>query len=166
MKLLSTLLARLEEFILVALFAFMAVMNFLNVVCRYCFASSFSFTEEVTITAFVWVSMVGIAVGYKRLAHLGMSFLVDNMPKRVQPFMALLSMLCSVVLILLLFQYGSEMVSNQMRLGSKTPALGMPMYIQGLSIPVGAIFCLIRAVESGVKEFVRLRKVAKGVEEV
>lgn len=166
MKLLSTLLARLEEFILVALFAFMAVMNFLNVVCRYCFASSFSFTEEVTITAFVWVSMVGIAVGYKRLAHLGMSFLVDNMPKRVQPFMALLSMICSVVLILLLFKYGSEMVSNQMRLGSKTPALDMPMYIQGLSIPVGAIFCLIRAVESGVKEFVRLRKDAKGVEEV
>lgn len=166
MKLLSTLLARLEEFILVALFAFMAVMNFLNVVCRYCFASSFSFTEEVTITAFVWVSMVGIAVGYKRLAHLGMSFLVDNMPKRVQPFMALLSMICSVVLILLLFKYGSEMVSNQMRLGSKTPALGMPMYIQGLSIPVGAIFCLIRAVEAGVQEFVRLRKDAKGVEEV
>ena len=166
MKLLSTLLARLEEFILVALFAFMAVMNFLNVVCRYCFSSSFSFTEEVTITAFVWVSMVGIAVGYKRLAHLGMSFLVDNMPKKVQPFMALLSMICSVVLILLLFKYGSEMVSNQMRLGSKTPALGMPMYIQGLSIPVGAIFCLIRAVESGVKEFVRLRKVATGVEEV
>lgn len=166
MKVLSTLLARLEEFILVALFAFMAVMNFLNVVCRYCFANSFSFTEEVTITAFVWVSMVGIAVGYKRLAHLGMSFLVDHMPKKVQPFMALLSMICSVVLILLLFQYGSEMVSNQMRLGSKTPALGMPMYIQGLSIPVGAVFCLIRAVESGVKEFVRLRKDAKGVEEV
>ena len=166
MKVLSTLLARLEEFILVALFAFMAVMNFLNVVCRYCFASSFSFTEEVTITAFVWVSMVGIAVGYKRLAHLGMSFLVDNMPKKVQPFMALLSMICSVVLILLLYKYGSEMVSNQIRLGSKTPALGMPMYIQGLSIPVGAVFCQIRAVESGVKEFVRLRNVAKGVEEV
>ena len=163
MKVLSTLLARLEEFILVA---FMAVMNFLNVVCRYCFTSSFSFTEEVTITAFVWVSMVGIAVGYKRLAHLGMSFLVDHMPKKVQPFMALLSMICSVVLILLLYKYGSEMVSNQIRLGSKTPALGMPMYIQGLSIPVGAVFCLIRAVESGVKEFVRLRKVAKGVEEV
>lgn len=166
MKVLSTLLARLEEFILVALFAFMAVMNFLNVVCRYCFTSSFSFTEEVTITAFVWVSMVGIAVGYKRLAHLGMSFLVDHMPKKVQPFMALHSMICSVVLILLLYKYGSEMVSNQIRLGSKTPALGMPMYIQGLSIPVGAVFCLIRAVESGVKEFVRLRKVAKGVEEV
>ena len=165
MKLLSLFWEKLEECILVLLFAFMAVMNFLNVVCRYCFSNSFSFTEEVTITAFVWVSMVGIAVGYKRLAHLGMSFFVDNMPKKIQPFMALLSMVCSVVLIALLFKYGGDMVSNQIRLGSKTPALGMPMYIQGLSIPVGSAFCMIRAIESGIKEFLRLRKVAKGVEE-
>ena len=45
MKFISTFWERLEEFILVALFAFMAVMNFLNVVFRYCFANSFSFTE-------------------------------------------------------------------------------------------------------------------------
>ena len=152
MKFISTFWERLEEFILVALFAFMAVMNFLNVVFRYCFANSFSFTEEVTITAFVWVSMIGIAVGYKRAAHLGMSFFVDNMPKKLQAFMVLMN-------------YGIEMVSNQIRLGSKTPALGMPMWIQGLSIPVGAAFCIIRAIESGIKEFLRMRKVTEGVEE-
>ena len=165
MKLLSAFWSKLEECILVALFAFMAVMNFLNVVMRYCFSNSFSFTEEVTITAFVWVSMVGIAVGYKRVAHLGMSFFVDNMPKKLQPFMVLLSMVCSIVMIALLFKYGADMVSNQIRLGSKTPALGMPMWVQGLSIPVGSAFCMIRAIESGIKEFIRLRKVAKGVEE-
>jgi len=165
MKFLSAFWSKFEECILVLLFAFMAVMNFINVVMRYCFSNSFSFTEEVTITAFVWVSMVGIAVGYKRLAHLGMSFFVDNMPKKLQPFMVLLSMVCSIVMIALLFKYGADMVSNQIRLGSKTPALGMPMYIQGLSIPVGSAFCMIRAIESGIKEFIRMRKAAKGVEE-
>lgn len=165
MKFISTFWERLEEFILVALFAFMAVMNFLNVVFRYCFANSFSFTEEVTITAFVWVSMIGIAVGYKRAAHLGMSFFVDNMPKKLRAFMVLVSMVCTVVLLVLLMNYGIEMVSNQIRLGSKTPALGMPMWIQGLSIPVGAAFCIIRAIESGIKEFLRMRKVTEGVEE-
>lgn len=108
MKFISTFWERLEEFILVALFAFMAVMNFLNVVFRYCFANSFSFTEEVTITAFVWVSMIGIAVGYKRAAHLGMSFFVDNMPKKLQAFMVLVSMVCSVVLLVLLMNYGTD----------------------------------------------------------
>lgn len=166
MKFVSAFWGKLEEVILIVLFAFMAIMNFLNVVCRYCFANSFSFTEEVTITAFVWVSMIGIAVGYKRVAHLGMSFFVDNMPKKIQPFMALVSMVCSVVLLLLLMKYGMDMVSNQIRLGSKTPALGMPMWVQGLSIPGGTAFCIIRAIESGIKEFIRLKKVEEGVEEV
>ena len=39
------------------------------------------------------------------------------------------------------------------------------MWIQGLSIPVGAAFCIIRAIESGIKEFLRMRKVTEGVEE-
>ena len=81
--------SKLEEFILVILFAFMAVMNFINVVFRYCFSQSFSFTEEITITAFVWVSMIGIAAAYKRLAHMGMSFFVDNMPKKIQGYLGI-----------------------------------------------------------------------------
>ena len=95
---------------------------------------------------------------------MGMSFFVDNMPKKLQPFMALFSMVCSAILLVLLMKYGMEMVSNQVRLGSKTPALGMPMWVQGLSIPVGSAFCLIRTVESGINEFIRLRKEAKGVD--
>lgn len=164
MKTIQKVWTLIEEWILVILFAFMAVMNFVNVVCRYCFSNSFSFTEEVTITAFVWVSMIGIAAAYKRVAHMGMSFFVDNMPKKLQPFMALFSMVCSAILLVLLMKYGMEMVSNQVRLGSKTPALGMPMWVQGLSIPVGSAFCLIRTVESGINEFIRLRKEAKGVD--
>ncbi|MCI8866952.1 MAG: TRAP transporter small permease [Anaerotignum sp.] len=156
--------SKLEEFILVILFAFMAVMNFINVVFRYCFSQSFSFTEEITITAFVWVSMIGIAAAYKRLAHMGMSFFVENMPKKIQPFMALLSMLCSVVLMVLLMKYGADMVSNQIRLNSRTAALNMPMWVQGLSIPIGSFFCIIRSIEAGIGEFKRLNKEAKGVE--
>lgn len=166
MKIIQKVWTLFEEWILVILFAFMAVMNFLNVVCRYCFTNSFSFTEEVTITAFVWVSMVGIAAAYKRVAHMSMSFFVENMPKKIQPIMALFSMVCSAILLLLLMKYGAEMVSNQIRLGSRTPALNMPMWIQGLSIPVGSAFCLIRTIESGIKEFLRLHKAAKGVDEV
>lgn len=164
MKILLGIWTRIEEWILVALFAFMAGMNFVNVVFRYCFAQSFSFTEEITITAFVWVSMIGIAAAYKRVAHMGMSFFVENMPKKIQPFMALLSMICSVILLLLLMKYGTDMVLNQVKLNSRTAALNMPMWIQGLSIPVGSFFCIVRSVESGIGEFKRIRNEAKGVD--
>lgn len=146
-----------EESILVILFASMAVMNFINVVMRYFFASSFSFTEEITVTAFVWVTMFGIAAGYKRVAHLGMSFFVDLMPRRLQMVMALFSMVCSVIMIAILLYYGADMVKSQIRLGSTTAALKMPMYIQGLSIPVGAAFTLLRSIQAGIAEFLRLK---------
>jgi len=164
MKILLGIWTRIEEWILVLLFAFMAVMNFINVVFRYCFAQSFSFTEEITITAFVWVSMIGIAAAYKRVAHMGMSFFVDNMPKKMQPFMALLSMAASVIMLLLLMKYGTDMVMNQVRLNSRTAALNMPMWVQGLSIPVGSFFCIVRSIEAGIGECKRLRTEAKGVD--
>lgn len=164
MKTILKIWTRMEEIILVALFAFMAVMNFINVVFRYCFSQSFSFTEEIVITAFVWVSMIGTAAAYKRLAHMGMSFFVEKMPKKGQAFMALFSMLCSVILLVLLLNYGAEMVQNQIRLNSRTAALNMPMWVQGISIPVGSFFCIVRALEAGIGEFLRLKKEAKGVE--
>ena len=60
---------------------------------------------------FVGVGRVMLALQCvcKRLAHLGMSFFVDNMPKKLQPFMALLSMVCSIIMIALLFKYGADM---------------------------------------------------------
>lgn len=166
MKTIKWLYGWIEETILVIIFVFMAAMNFINVIFRYCFSQSFSFTEEITLTAFVWVSIIGVAAAYKRVAHLGMSFVVDHLPKKVQPYMALLSMICSVILLLLLLKYGVGMVGNQIKLNSKTPALNMPMWVQGLSIPIGSFLCVLRSLESGLSEFRRLRKIAKGVEEV
>lgn len=147
-----------EEALIVILLAFMAIMNFVNVVSRYCFSNSFSFTEELTVMAFVWVTMLGIATGYKRYAHLGMSFIVERFSKKIQAIFAAFSMICSLVMIVLLIKYGIEMVQGQIMLGSKTPALRLPIYWQGLSIPVGAGFIAIRTLESGIQEIVRLWK--------
>ena len=151
-------LGYLEETLIVLLLAFMSIMNFVNVVSRYCFSNSFSFTEELTVMAFVWVTMLGVAAGYKRYAHLGMSFIVDQFPKKMQAVFAAFSMVCSVVMIVLLIKYGVEMVQGQIMLGSKTPALRLPIYYQGLSIPVGGCFIAIRTLEAGIGEFVRLWK--------
>ena len=148
----------LEEGMIVLLFAFMAIMNFINVVSRYCFSNSFSFTEELTVMAFVWVTMFGVAAGYKRCAHLGMSYIVERFPKKGQAIFALFSMICSLVMIAVLIQYGILMVQGQIQLGARTPALKLPSCLQGLSIPVCGVFIAIRTLQSGFSEFFRLRK--------
>ena len=153
---------KIEEIFIVACLAFMTGMNFVNVVSRYCFSNSFSFTEELTIMAFVWISMFGIAAGYKRVAHLGMSYLVEKFPKKGQAFFALFSMACSFVMVGIMVYYGIEMVQGQIALHSITPALKLPQAMQGLSIPVGGAFIALRTLQSGISEFKRLSKEAMG----
>lgn len=149
-----------EEMLIVLLLVFMSIMNFANVVSRYCFSNSFSFTEELTVMAFVWVTMLGVATGYKRCAHLGMSFIVEKFPKKGQALFMVFSTVCSLIMIILLIKYGIDMVNGQIMLDAKTPALRLPAAMQGLSIPVGGIFIAIRTLEAGVRETVRLWKEA------
>ncbi len=151
----------LEEGLIVLCLTFMTGMNFVNVVSRYCFTNSFSFTEELTIITFVWVSMLGIAAGFRRVSHLGMSYFVELFPKKLQAFMALFSMLCSLVMIFFMVYEGITMVHNQMMLGARTAALEIPLAIQGLAIPIGGTFIGIRILQSGFSEFRRIMSEAK-----
>ena len=161
MKKLSYALDYLEEGFIVLCLAFMTTMNFINVVSRYCFTNSFSFTEEITIITFVWVTMMGIAVGYKRVGHLGMSYFVELCPKKTQAYMALLSMVCSLIMISFMVIEGITMVDNQIMLGAKTAALEIPLAVQGLAIPVGGVFIGIRVLQSGYAEYKRISAAAQ-----
>lgn len=152
MKLLGKILDYFEESLIILMMVYMAIMNFLNVVFRYCFSSSFSFTEELTVTVFVWVTMLGIAAGFKKYAHLGMSFVVDLFHGKAKAMFALFGVICSLVFIVLVFFYGIEMVQGQITMGATTPVLRMPQAVQGLSMPVGAAFIIIRILQAGIKQ--------------
>lgn len=148
MKLLGKILDYFEETLIIIMMSYMAIMNFLNVVFRYCFASSFSFTEELTVTVFVWVTMLGVAAGFKRYAHLGMSFVVDLFHGKAKSMFALFGAVCSLIFMILVFYFGIVMVQGQMAMGSTTPVLRMPQAVQGLSMPVGAVFVIIRIIQA------------------
>lgn len=146
----------LEEGLIVLCLAFMTTMNFANVVSRYCFTNSFSFTEEITVITFVWVSMLGIAAGFRRVSHLGMSYFVELASKKNQAYMALFSMACSLTMIFFMIYEGYTMVDNQIMLGAKTAALEIPLAFQGLAIPIGGLFISVRALQAGFCEYKRL----------
>lgn len=145
-----------EGIIFVGLLA-MTTLNFVNVLSRYFFHQSLSYTEEVIIIIFLWVTMLGIAAGYKRCAHLGMSFITDRLSYRGKCAAIVLSALLSLVLIGFMIYYGAEMVRNQKILNSRTTALRLPTYLQGLAVPVGGIFMAIRTLQGSAGKLMNLR---------
>ena len=151
-KILGKLIDYLEEGLIVAGLLFMTVMNFANVISRYFLHKSISYTEEVVVIVFVWVTILGISAGYKRNAQRGMSFSTDKLSENGKKAALVISSICSLILIYFMLRYGIEMVQNQIRFHSKTTALRWPTYIQGLALPAGAVFMGIRTIQAAYQQ--------------
>ena len=82
MKFILHLLDYLEEGVMVIGLGIMVVLNFVNVICRYLMPQTpFSYTEELNTLIFVWITVFGIAYGYKRGSHTGLTLITDRLPK-------------------------------------------------------------------------------------
>ena len=139
----------LEDWFLVITLGLMLILNFANVVSRYCLSTSIAFTEELTTNLFVWSSFIGAAAAAKRGAHLGFDLLVNSLPAPVRRIISALVTLLTLAMFALLFFYSIDMIQTQMMLKQETPALGWPEWIVSLALPVSAFFCFVRFAQAG-----------------
>ena len=139
----------LEDWFLVITLGLMLILNFANVVSRYCLSTSIAFTEELTTNLFVWSSFIGAAAAAKRGAHLGFDLLVNSLPAPVRRIISGLVTLVTLGLFVLLFYYSIDMIQTQMMLKQETPALGWPEWVVSLALPVSAFFCFVRFAQAG-----------------
>ncbi len=68
----------------VVLFAAMIAVVFYEVVMRYVFGSPTFWSEAAARAAMIWLVMLGLARGVRRLDNIRVDFLVDHMPPRLQ----------------------------------------------------------------------------------
>ena len=129
-----------EEILITIGLVVMTTLAFGNVLSRYLFHASWSFTEEITTSLFVWVTFLGASVAAKRKGHLGLSIITDNLPPKGQKVAVLFSVATATVVFGILLKYGLEMV------------IGWPEWIYGTAIPVGAILMIVRFLELGYNE--------------
>ena len=105
---------RADHIIVSLLLGGMAVIAFANVVSRYFFHYSISFTEELTINMFVWMTVVGTGIAFERCCHLGMVTFFNMFPEKVRKFILVLSALLGaflfvVINIILIYSIYKEM---------------------------------------------------------
>lgn len=141
-----------EEIVLFLALAVMTIISFANILSRNFAKMSISFTEEITINLFVLLTFVGTAVGVRRYAHLGFTLIYDKVGALWKKVIIIFSTLAGLVLFGVLFWYGIQMVLFQLDMGQKTPALGMPQWILSSSMAIGALLCVIRTIQVGLKE--------------
>ena len=61
----SRITDRLEEGACVLVFGVMTTVAFVNVITRYVVRYSLAFTEELVVSLFVWLTLLGTAVAFR-----------------------------------------------------------------------------------------------------
>lgn len=149
---LDLILRRLENTIIALTFLFITLLAFANVVARYVFHASFSFTTELVINLAVLLTMVGASAATRLGTHPSFSLLRDS-TKGVLHKLTIIVVCAAMLTFYVVFLWlGWDTAMNQMQSGRLTPALQIPQWILTMGLPIGALLGTIRTIQVAVIE--------------
>jgi TRAP-type C4-dicarboxylate transport system permease small subunit len=148
MKILKVLDKRLEEYFLVLSLVLLALVVFLQVVMRYVFQNSLSWSEEFARYLFLWQVWVGASYAAQKSRHLKVEALLTFLSARGRVVVELLATVVSIGFVIFLAYKSTEIAALVNATGQKTPALGIRMSIPYASVPVGMTLMLFRLAQN------------------
>ena len=147
-------LAKGEATALILIISVMTLVVFLQVVFRYALGRPLDWSEEMARYLFVWLSVLGAALGVQKGGHFGLDFFQRMLPGPGKRFLRILvHFLMGVVVLVILFQ-GITLV--QMTRLQESPAMSISMAWAYASLPVGAglmaVHLLVALIKDSVKD--------------
>lgn len=130
-------IARLEEVIMAVGVILMAVNTIANVISRFVFNHSIIFAEELNSVFILLVTFAGVGYAARHGRHIRMSAIYDHLSDGKRKFMMILITAVTAVVMLFLAWFSVEYIINIQSKGRVMPALGVPVYLVYLWVPVG-----------------------------
>jgi len=149
---------RLEEGVCVLLLAVMTVVAFVNVITRYLIRFSLAFTEELVVSLFVWLTLLGTAIAFRQGSHLGFSFIVDRCPPAIRRCSIWLGAVLGILLFGLLVYFGIGQIRMERMLGTTSEALAIPQWWYTAGIPIFGILVVVRIIQGAIRADRRVRR--------
>lgn len=139
----------LEETILLILLVLMTCIMGIQIVSRYVFQNSLTWSEELVRYMFVWSAFLGVPFCIKH----GLSIKVDQFrnlfPVPLQRILMYIDKIIIFLLFLVLFIYSFKVVRGATYLSGQTsPAMQLPMWTVQISVTVSSLLSMIRSIQN------------------
>ncbi len=142
-----------EEVFLLPAFTISTALIFIQVVLRYVFHHSLSWSEELVRYLYIWETWVGVSYAAHRNSHLRITMLRDRLPAGGKKFLELIVTIIWIAFAVFVFYMGCRAIGTITKFGQKSSALRIPMQYCYLSIPVGMFFMTVRLIENTIRSF-------------
>ena len=124
-----------EERAISTIIMLMVMMVAAQVLSRYMFHKSISFTEEIVRYFFVLTTLLGASAALYRKLHISLSVSFGNSNTKFRIFKRFIAGFSAFLSSAVLVIYGFKVVIIQFATGQKTAAMGYPMWLIGLAVP-------------------------------
>lgn len=140
---------RVSEWIVSLILAFLVLDVLWGVFTRFLIGEQSRWTEEFAIYLLIWVSLTGAAVTYYENGHLGVDYIVGKWTPEIRR----LGQMAVHIIVLAFSIYGLlygglQLVSETIRSGQVSPAIGIPMSYVYSAVPVSGVLFTLFAVDS------------------
>jgi TRAP-type C4-dicarboxylate transport system permease small subunit len=149
---------RIEEALIAAAMAAMALITAANVASRYLTDISIAFTEEYSVVLMVLVTLLGTAIATASGRHIRIAYFTDLMPARGQRFAEMIAMALTIVCFGILVWYGYRLAYDEYRFEVLSNGLGNPNWWYTGWLPVLSAVVVLRA----LGRFIRLARGGDG----
>lgn len=130
-------IAAIEEFMMATGVILMAVNTIANVISRFIFNHSIIFAEELNSVFILLVTFAGVGYAARHGRHIRMSAIYDHMPDKTRKILMTIITGVTAFCMLFLAWFAVEYIVGIQSKGRIMPALGVPVYLVYLWVPVG-----------------------------
>lgn len=125
LRILDRRLARLEDLLIMAMVATIAILLGLGVVLRYVFNDPLTWAEEFVVTLFVWSVMLGVPSALRSRMHIRIDVMILRLSNKARKFVGCLACLAGLVIMCAAVYAGYKHTVGVWN--SQTPMLGFSM---------------------------------------
>lgn len=149
----------LEESLCALLFAIMALITFANVISRYLLKYSFAFTEEIVVSFFVWLTLLGTSIAFREQSHLAFTFIIERLHHKTQKLLLWLSAGLGGMLFLYLIYFSVRQVGEEIALKITSSGIGVPQWWYSAGMPVFSALIIYRIFQGAHRVARKLGKI-------
>ena len=149
------LIEKIQRAILAISVPVMVFIMLYQVVLRYVFSNSNSWSEELTRYLFIFNVMIASAIAVRRNSHLQIDILINCFTPKLKRIFTIGATLAGIVFLALLFQYSLHLCAQAA--SNISPGVGISMAIPYASMPVGIVLMILTSVEVILKNIEELK---------
>ncbi|HQY27707.1 MAG TPA: TRAP transporter small permease [Burkholderiaceae bacterium] len=140
-----------EDWIGAVSMAVLASITFANVVARYFTNESFAWTEELSVSLMVVLTMIAASAAVTRDRHIRIeAFFSAGSPRR-QRRLAIVSALATALAFVIVFGLGLRLFWDDYRYEVTSPGIGVPQWWYTIWLPLLALLIAARSVQQLVR---------------